>query len=71
MFYPIVGTFPTAEASLLLSRDVGKSWALYGGPLATAYAQTYESYASSSVGSMQITRGDIDLALFAGLRHRL
>jgi hypothetical protein len=71
MFYPLSGTFPTAEASFMVSRELGKSWAIYTGPIATVIAQTFESYSSSEPYTMQITRGDVDLVLFAGLRHRL
>lgn len=64
------GTFPTAEGSLFLSRELGKQWAAYGGPLATIIAQRFdEPYYSST--PMTVMRSDIDLALFAGVRHRL
>jgi hypothetical protein len=71
MFYPLTGTFPTAEVSLLLSRDIGRSWAAYGGPLATFIAQEYTSYSAQEPYAMQVARGNVDLVLFAGVRHRL
>ncbi len=64
------GTFPTAEGSLVISRDLGKQWAAYGGPLATIIAQRFdEPYYTST--PMTVLRNDIDFALFAGVRHRL
>ena len=64
------GTFPTAEGSLVLSRDLGKQWAAYGGPLATIIAQRFDEPTYSST-PMTVMRSDIDFALFAGVRHRL
>jgi hypothetical protein len=71
MFYGLSGTFATAEASFMVSRDVGKSWAAYGGPLATIIVQEFTSYASQTPYAMQVARGNVDFVLFAGVRRRL
>jgi hypothetical protein len=71
MFYPLEGAFVTAEASFMVSRDFGTNWAAYTGPLATVIAQEFESYSSAAPYSMSITRGYVDLAMFAGVRRRL
>jgi hypothetical protein len=71
MFYDLSGTFPTAEASFMVSRDLGASWAAYAGPLATLIAQEFTSYSAGATYPMHVARGNVDLVLFAGVRHRL
>ena len=70
-YYSLDGTFATVEASLLLSREFGKRWAAYTGPLATVVSQTFETTSSSSSYPMSISRGDIDIVLFTGVQRRL
>jgi hypothetical protein len=66
---------PTAEASIQLSRRLGRNWAIGAGPLATFYAQQLDGEIfdnnSFEVMPMAITRQRGELSLFAGLRHRL
>jgi hypothetical protein len=71
MFYPLEGTFATAEASFMVSRELGTRWAAYTGPLATVISQRFESYSNEAPYSMSISRGSVDLAMFAGVRRRL
>lgn len=68
-YYDVAGTFPTAEASLVLSRELGTQWAVYTGPLVTLLEQQYD--VSTSSYPMTISRGDADVVWLAGLRHRL
>ena len=70
-FYPLEGTFPTLEASLVVTRDVGTQWGAYAGPLATLIVQEYTAMPGSSAYPMTIQRGGLDVALFAGVRRRL
>jgi hypothetical protein len=68
--YLVSGTFPTAEASFMLSRELGKNWAVYMAPTATLIVQEYTIH-ESSWGWRTLHRGLVDLALFSGVRHRL
>jgi hypothetical protein len=69
--FQVDGTFPSAEGSLMLSREIGKSWAAYGGPLATLISQRFEALSTSSSYPMTIAREDVDVVLLAGVRRRL
>ena len=70
-YYALDGTFATVEASLMLSREIGKRWAAYTGPLATVVSQTFETTSYSSSYPMSIARSDIDIVLFTGVQRRL
>ncbi|HEX5063057.1 MAG TPA: hypothetical protein VFV99_26965 [Kofleriaceae bacterium] len=70
-FYSLDGTFTTLEASVLLSRELGNSWAIYGGPLATVINQRYEVSVSYQDFPVSLSRGNIDLVMLTGVRHRL
>lgn len=67
-FFALDGTFTTIEASLLVSRELGKSWALYSGPLATVINQKYDV---DSEYPRTLSRGNLDLVLLTGVRRRL
>ncbi|HEY5926541.1 MAG TPA: hypothetical protein VIV11_32865 [Kofleriaceae bacterium] len=71
MTYYLEQEVPTLEASLVASRDLGRSWAVYAGPIATLIDQTFDGYSSTEPYQMLIKRGLLDLAIFAGVRHRL
>lgn len=72
-FYTVEGWFPTAEGSVMISRELGKQWAAYASPLATIIAQEFTStqVGASTPYPMTIQRSYMDFALFAGVRHRL
>ena len=67
MEYSIEGTFGTAEASFMVHRELGKSWALCAGPLATLILQRYWSDGVSPY----VQRYTVDFAAFAGVRRQL
>jgi hypothetical protein len=67
MTFGVEGAFVTLEGSFLINRDLGKSWAVYAGPLATVMMQKYDS---DGVTPMVI-RNNLDFVMFAGLRRRL
>ncbi len=71
MMYDVEGTFPTIEASFTVSRELGKSWAAYTGPLATVIVQEYTAWAPDAQYPMTINRSNLDFVMFAGLRRRL
>jgi hypothetical protein len=71
MNYSLSGAFPTVEASLGVSRELGASWAIYGGPLATVVDQQFEVFAPSDLYPRTLSRGNLDLVLLLGVRHRL
>ncbi|MGE0870992.1 MAG: hypothetical protein AB7P03_20675 [Kofleriaceae bacterium] len=58
------GVSPTAEASLLVSRELGPTWALGAGALVTAFMQDW------SGETAWVGRGS-DVLLFGGVRRRL
>jgi len=63
------GAFPTAEASVLFGRELGRTWAVTAGPVVTWYSQSYEVFQGG--GPMELQRRDTELMAFAGLRHRM
>ena len=66
------GVFPTGEAALSLTRDVGARWAIMASPIASLYAQEYEiENGGRDYYSRTLQRRDLELAMFFGLRHRL
>jgi hypothetical protein len=69
MLLTYAGTFATAEASFMLSRELGKKWAVYVAPTATISMQEFDL--GTDPGPTMLHRGVADLALFSGLRHRL
>ena len=50
----------------VIHRELGKSWALHAGPLLSLMSQRYEASDTATV-----VRQDVDITLFAGVRHRL
>jgi hypothetical protein len=71
MFYPLDGTFPTLEASLVISRELGAHWAAYAGPLATLIDEQFESQPAAALYPTTVSRSLLDLSLFAGVGRRL
>jgi hypothetical protein len=64
------GVFPTAEASLMVSRTFGDRWALAFGPVATWCAQTYKM--QDDYGAMiTLSERDVEVMAFGALRRRL
>jgi hypothetical protein len=59
------GAFMTSEASLLLSREIGRSWAISAGPVVTFHAQSLD------VDGTELERNGLDLMVLSGLRRRL
>jgi hypothetical protein len=70
-YYPLSGTFPTFEASLVVSREIGAHWAAYTGPLATVIAEKFESQPATELYPRMVSRSTIDIAVFAGVGRRL
>jgi hypothetical protein len=71
-FYEFSGAFPTVEASLTVSRELGKSWALYAGPLGTVTIEQFEVMSSTlDYSPRMLSRGVMDIGLFGGVRRRL
>jgi hypothetical protein len=71
MFYPLDGTFPTLEASLVVSRELGAHWAAYAGPLATLIDEQFDSQPAAALYPTTVSRSLLDLSLFAGVGRRL
>lgn len=71
MFYETEGTFPTVEASFMVSRELGKSWAAYTGPLATVVVQEFTAWNPFEQYPMTVNRSNLDFVMFAGVRRRL
>lgn len=71
MFYPLDGTFPTLEASLVISRELGAHWAAYAGPLATLIDEQFDSQPAAALYPTTVSRSLLDLSLFAGVGRRL
>ncbi len=71
MFYPLEGMFPTLEASLVVSRELGTHWAAYAGPLATLIDEQFESQPAGALYPTTVSRSSLDLSLFAGVGRRL
>lgn len=69
--FNIEGMFVSAEGTAVLSREIGKSWAAYGGPVASLVSQRFEETYAPSTYPMIVQRNLVDVALFAGVRHRL
>lgn len=64
------GVFPTAETSVLLSRQLRGDWAFGVGPVAIWYMQTYKF--QDDYGSMiTMSNRDVEILGFAGIRRRL
>ncbi|HEY5943964.1 MAG TPA: hypothetical protein VIV40_00660 [Kofleriaceae bacterium] len=68
-YYDVIGTDSTGEASLMVSRMVGKSWALYTGALGTLIMEEFQTTSGSTPRTL--TRGNLDLVVLGGVRHRL
>jgi hypothetical protein len=66
-------TLPTAEASLLISRQLGTSWAISAGPVLSWIAQSIKTTTTtfSSSSTTHFIQRDSEMMLFAGLRRRL
>jgi hypothetical protein len=65
------GVAPVVEVSVLVTRELGKKWAVYTGPLATLVSQDFEFQMTGSSYTSTAMRNALDLVLFAGVRHRL
>jgi hypothetical protein len=72
------GVFPTAEGGLLLSRRLGRHWAIGAGVLATWVDQELDTVVidETQLGGptsvpMQVDREGPEISWFAALRHRL
>jgi hypothetical protein len=64
------GVFPTAEASALFARELRGGWAIAAGPLVTWYSQSYKlDYNDGAMSTL--TRRDLELMAFGGIRRRL
>ena len=63
------GFYPTADASLMLGRELGDSWAITTGVLASFLSQSY-TLEMGSFGS-EVVRRDLELVLTAAVRYRL
>ena len=64
------GVSPTAEASLLITRKIGDTWALVAGPTLTYFEQEYRVYGSQG-GMLLVQRKDVEVLAFGGFRFRL
>jgi len=66
-------TLPTAEASLLVSRQLGTSWAISAGPVLSWIAQSIKTTTTtlSANSTTHFIQRDSEMMLFAGLRRRL
>ncbi|MDQ3335300.1 MAG: hypothetical protein M4D80_09060 [Myxococcota bacterium] len=62
--------FPTAEASLLLSRSFGDSWAVALGPVVTLCPQTFKFHDDRGAMITYVER-DLEVMAFGGIRRRL
>lgn len=69
--YDASGAFPTAEATVSIARELGRSWAVSAGPVASLYGQSYEMSPDTYGMSTTLERRDVDLMMYIGLRHRL
>jgi hypothetical protein len=64
------GVFPTAEASALFARELRGGWAIAAGPLVTWYSQSFKlDYNDGAMSTL--TRRDLELMAFGGIRRRL
>ncbi len=64
------GTFPTAEVSLLLARELRPGWAIAVGPVATWFAQSFQLRYPDG-GMSTLDRRAVEVMAFGGLRYRL
>ena len=60
-----------ADASVLLGIELGKRWALTGGPVVTMFDQSYEVQPVQMSTPMTIQRQNVELMGYMGLRYRL
>lgn len=69
------GWFATVEASALITRTLGKSWALSAGPILSRISQDFydmpEQTGTAYPIDGTVVRQDVELMLGAGLRYRL
>ena len=65
------GVFPTAEASVLLTRAIGNRWAFALGPIATWYQQTYKIDDPWGDAMLTMSERDVEVMAFTGFRLKL
>ena len=64
------GMFPTGEASLLFSREIGTRWAFAAGPVVTWCPQTYK-IEDDFGGMITLSERSFEVMAFGGIRRRL
>lgn len=72
--YSAKGTFPAAEVSLSLARELGKSWAISAGPIVSVFGQSYTVMVNDPVWGPEphsLDRRVVDIMMLFALRHRL
>ncbi|NVB77808.1 MAG: hypothetical protein HOV81_05380 [Kofleriaceae bacterium] len=67
--------FSVADASLLLGIELGKSWAITGGPVLTIYDQVFDAHSVQMTWeptpAMTVSRQTVEVMGYMGLRYRL
>ena len=63
------GVHPTADASLMFGRELGKSWAITAGVILSLVSQSYTL--DMGLGGNQVVRRDVDLMATTAVRYRL
>jgi hypothetical protein len=64
------GVFPTAEASVMFGREFRGGWGFAVGPIVTWYSQSF-TLDYNDGGMTTLSRRDLQVMAFGGIRHRL
>ncbi|HUS31636.1 MAG TPA: hypothetical protein VMZ53_24195 [Kofleriaceae bacterium] len=73
-YYRASGWTGVAEASALGGAELGKNWSLSFGPMFTVYAQdlhTYDESGYMTYEALELSRRDIEVLFYTGLKYRL
>lgn len=66
------GVFPTGDLTVSVGRELGRNWAVYAGPVVSAYLQSFSLQSMSPYDSSSTTlHRDLEAMMFISMRHRL
>jgi hypothetical protein len=70
-FYQASGWTGVAEAAALFGAELGKNWSANFGPMVTLYAQNLHVSDTYMNETLDVSRRDLELLFYTGLKYRL